>query len=135
MTKKLLLRFGTLLFLSSLLSLSSCGGGGGGGENMIDSMTIDMSPLRVVGYNDDGAFGPDPLHPLVYLGDIPNGKSLLMRVRDPYGIGDCYSIQHSYGGYGGNPPPGTPTADEGEPDNDPIDASVLAGGGIFAPRA
>ena len=129
MAEKLKLNFSTILFLASLLILSSCGGGGGGGGGgiIIDSMTIDMSPLRVVGYNDDGAFGPDPLHPLVYVGDIPNGKSLLMRVRDPYGIGDFYSIQ-TRNGYGGNPPPGTPTADEGEPDNDPIDASVLAEG-------
>jgi len=31
MIKKLILRFGTLLFLTSFLALSSCGGGGGGG--------------------------------------------------------------------------------------------------------
>jgi len=32
MTKTHLLRFGTLLFLTSLLALNSCGGGGGGGS-------------------------------------------------------------------------------------------------------
>ena len=33
MTKQLILRYGTFLFLTSLLALSSCGGGGGGGGN------------------------------------------------------------------------------------------------------
>ena len=125
MTKKLLLTFGTLLFLSSLLSLSSCGGGGGG--IIIDSMTIDMSPLRVVGFSDDGP--SDPLHPVVFLGDIPNGETLLMRVRDPFGLGDFYSIKIR-NGYG-EVSSGTPTADEGEPDNNLIDAATLTLGAFL----
>lgn len=44
MTKKLLLRLGTLLFLTSLLALNSCGGGGGGTSSpSTSSPSVDFS--------------------------------------------------------------------------------------------
>jgi hypothetical protein len=124
-------------FLTSVcfIGVSACGGGGGGGDDVIvdlppatiDTMTIDMSPLRIVGFSDDrevNAF--NTLHPLLDLGagvPVPAGKTWLLRVRDWYEMGDFYSIWVSNGW--GVPALGSPTADEGEPDNDPMDATDL----------
>ena len=47
MTKKLILRFGTFLFLTSLLALSSCGGGGGGGGTGTLSDNARLSGIQL----------------------------------------------------------------------------------------
>jgi hypothetical protein len=112
----------------SFVAISACGGSGsGGGKTKIttDTITINMSPLRVVGFSDDTSSGS--LYPIVFVGDIANGETLLMRVRDPFEMGDFYSIR-ILNGYGGFPAPGAPTVNEGEPDNSLIEAAALTWG-------
>lgn len=109
--------------------VASGGGGSGSGGEMRDTITINMSPLRIVGFSDDDTSGS--LHPIVFIGDIPDGEAILIRARDPYGEGDFYSIKIRNGF--GEVSVGNPIADEGEPDNSPIEAAIL-NWGVFSDR-
>ncbi len=117
------------VYVLGILGIVASGGGGGGGDasdGEEDTITINMSPLRIVGFGDDndsGGFAGPPLYPLVFLGDIPSGETILIRARDPYGVGDYYSIiiRNGFGGVSS----GMPIATEGEPDNNPMDAATL----------
>lgn len=80
-----------------------------------------MSPLRIVGFGDDASSGS--LYPVVFIGEIPDGETILIRARDPFGVGEFYSlkIRNGYGEVSS----GTPILAEGEPDNSPIEAATL----------
>ena len=54
---------------------------------------------------------------------LAKNRTILVRVRAPYALGDFYSIKVR-NGYG-QPSSALPFADEGEPDNSPTDASEL----------
>ena len=115
-----------VVYLLAVLGiLATGGGGGGGGDGEEDTITINMSPLRIVGFGDDNdsGTGGGPLHTIVFLGDIPSGEIILIRARDPYGEGDFYSqkIRNGFGEVSS----GMPIAAEGEPDNSPLDAATL----------
>ena len=114
-----------IVLANLLVLLTACGGGGGGSPT--DTFTINMSPLRIVGFSDDNLYVniSSSLYPIVYLDfDMPAGKTVLMRMRDPYGVGDFYSIEIR-NGFGGGAAPAMPISGEGEPDNNSIDASLL----------
>ena len=108
----------------TLLVLGACGGGGGSGGSGDDFITLTMSPLRVIGFGDDG--NSDPLHPIVDMGIIADGETVLLRVRDPYARGDFYSIKVR-NGYG-EVSNGAPAPADGEPNNSPAEATVLTFG-------
>jgi hypothetical protein len=109
----------------SILSavISACGGGGSGGDSG-NFISIETHPLHVIGFSDDGI--SDPLYPVVDLGIIADGKTVLLRVLDPYSRGDFYSIKVRNGF--GEISNGSPVAADGEPDNTPMDATVLTYG-------
>jgi len=113
------------VYLLGILGIVASGGGGGGGNgDKADKLTLNMSPYSIVSSSDDGDFIDYPLYPLARTPDWPDGESILIRLFDPYGMGDFYSIQIS-NSYGGDAHPANPLADDGEPDNMPIEAFTL----------
>ena len=115
------------IYVLGALGIVATGGGGGGGGDNADKLTLNMSPYSIISSNDDGDFITYPLYPIARIPGWPDGESILIRLFDPYGMDDFYSILIR-NGYGGDAHPATPLADDGEPDNMPIEAYILTNG-------
>lgn len=112
-----------LLYSFLILTLSACGGGSGGGGRK-DTLIVNMAPLRIIAFNDDGQILGPSLYPITQVGILSVGDEALIRVFDPYMAGDFYSIEVSHS-FSATPHTAMPLAADGEPDNSPIEATIL----------